>query len=227
MLHECYRSFRPACIDFPSKENEYSFVQRCTQWNLPLISDTGYMNSDLFIDWLKHFVKHAKPSAEDPDLLIADNHTSHCPLPAVLFCREIHITFLTLPPHASHVLQQLNRCFLAPLKALYSSKAEKWLVQIPGKVITIYEVSRLFQKAYSAISMVQLAEKAFRVTRIEPNNPDIISEDCYSHSLVTLPLLDNDCKVAVAPEENEVHLPLLRWMSVSSQPCHFLDMNNE
>ncbi|GBM10423.1 hypothetical protein AVEN_263339-1 [Araneus ventricosus] len=76
---------------------------------LPLISDTGYMNSHLFIDWLKHFIKHVKPSAEDPVLLIADNYTSHFSFPVVLFCRENHITFLTLPPHSSHVV------ILAPL----------------------------------------------------------------------------------------------------------------
>ncbi|GBO28206.1 hypothetical protein AVEN_217619-1 [Araneus ventricosus] len=84
---------------------------------LPWISDTGYMNSHLFIDWLKHFAKHAIPSAEDPVVLIADNHTSHFSLPAVLFCRENHITFLTLPPHASHVLQQLDKCFFAPFES--------------------------------------------------------------------------------------------------------------
>ncbi|GBL89798.1 hypothetical protein AVEN_179581-1 [Araneus ventricosus] len=170
---------------------------------LPLISDTGYMNFHLFIDWLKHFVKHAKPSTEDPVLLIADNHTSHCSLPAVLSCRENHITFLTLPPHTSHVLQPLDKCFFAPLKALYSSETEKWLVQNPGKAITLCKVSGIFQKAYSATARIQLAEKAFRVIGIEPNNPDIISEDCYSHSLVTLAPLDNNFTVAVAPEENE------------------------
>ncbi|GBM45752.1 hypothetical protein AVEN_23196-1 [Araneus ventricosus] len=92
---------------------------------LPLISDTGYMNSHLFIDCLKHFVKHSKSSAEDLVLLIADNHTSHCSLPAVSSCRENHITFLTLPPHTSHVLQPLDKCFFVPLKALYSYEAEK------------------------------------------------------------------------------------------------------
>ncbi|GBM86991.1 hypothetical protein AVEN_119907-1 [Araneus ventricosus] len=94
--------------------------------------------------------------------------------------------------------------FLCPLKALYSSETEKWLVQNPGKAITLYKVSGIFQKAYSATVRVQLTEKAFRVTGIEPNNPDIISEDCYSPSLATLAPLDNDCTVAVAPEENEV-----------------------
>ncbi|GBL88236.1 hypothetical protein AVEN_117816-1 [Araneus ventricosus] len=93
------------------------------------------MNSHLFIDWLKHFVKHSEPSAEDLILLIADNHTSHCSLPAVLFRRENHIRFLTLPPHVSHVLQPLD--VFAPLKALYSSEAEKWLVQNPGNAITL------------------------------------------------------------------------------------------
>ncbi|GBN15099.1 hypothetical protein AVEN_19965-1 [Araneus ventricosus] len=141
---------------------------------------------------------------EDPVLLIADNYTSHCSLPAVLFCREIHITFLTLPPHASHVLQPLDKCVLALLKALYSPETEKWLVQNPGKAITLYKVSGIFQKAYSATSRVQFEEKAFRVTGIELNNPDLISEDCYSPSLVTLAPLDKDCTVAVAPEENEV-----------------------
>ncbi|GBM01178.1 hypothetical protein AVEN_253588-1 [Araneus ventricosus] len=133
--------FVPPALISPRKRMNPLLYKDAPSATLPLISDTDYMNSHLFIDWLKHFVKHAKPSTEDPVLLIADNHTSHCSLPA---------------------------------------------------------------KAYSATARVQLAEKAFPVTGIEPNNPDIISEDCCSASLVTLAPLDNDCTVAVAPEENEV-----------------------
>ncbi|GBM42685.1 hypothetical protein AVEN_219138-1 [Araneus ventricosus] len=111
---------------------------------LPLISDNGYMNSHLFIDRLKHFVKHAKPSAEDLVILIADNHTSDFLSQAVLFRRENHITFLSLPPHASHVLQQLDKCFFATLKALYSSEAEKWLLQNLGKIyVSIQSIVQL------------------------------------------------------------------------------------
>ncbi|GBM30634.1 hypothetical protein AVEN_18323-1 [Araneus ventricosus] len=85
-----------------------------------------------------------------------------------------------------------------------------------GKVITLYEVSGIFQKAYSATARVQLAEKAFKVTGIEPYNPDIISEDCYSPSIVTLAVLDNDCTVADAPEGNEVS-PSTSHIDVSIQ----------
>ncbi|GBM93419.1 hypothetical protein AVEN_160681-1 [Araneus ventricosus] len=126
--------FVPPALIFPRKKMNPLLYKGAPNGTLPLVSNTGYMNSHLFIDWLKHFVKHAKPSAEDPVMLIADNHTSHFSLLAVLFCRENHIIFLTLPPHASHVLQQLDKCFFPPLKALYSSEAEKWLVQNPGKV---------------------------------------------------------------------------------------------
>ncbi|GBN36715.1 hypothetical protein AVEN_232662-1 [Araneus ventricosus] len=138
--------FVPPALNLPRKRRNLLLYKDVPNGTLPLISDTGCMNSHLFIDWLKHFVKHAKPSAEDLVQLIADNHTSHCSPPAVLLCRENHITFFTLPPHASHVLQPLNRCFFAPLKALYSPEAKKWLVQNPGKVITLYEISGIFNK---------------------------------------------------------------------------------
>ncbi|GBM74297.1 hypothetical protein AVEN_20304-1 [Araneus ventricosus] len=205
------RVFVPPALFLPRKRMNPLLYKDAPNGTLPLISDTGYMNSHLFIDWLKHFVKHAKQSTEDPVLLMADNHTSHCSLPAVLFCRENHVTFLTLPPHTSNVLQPLDKCFFAPLKALYSSETEKWSVQNSGKAITLYKVSWIFQRAYSATVRVQLAEKAFRVTGIEPNNHDIISEECYSPSLVTLAPLDNDC--TVAPKQTKrmkSHLPLLR-----------------
>ncbi|GBM91593.1 hypothetical protein AVEN_164200-1 [Araneus ventricosus] len=111
--------FVPPALILPLRRMNPLLYKDAPNGTLPLMSDTGYMNSHLFIDWLKHFIKRAKLSTEDPVLLIADNHTYHCSLPAVLFCREIHITFLTLTPHASHVLQPLDKCFFVPLKALY------------------------------------------------------------------------------------------------------------
>ncbi|GBM55650.1 hypothetical protein AVEN_203959-1 [Araneus ventricosus] len=163
---------QPALI-LPRKRMNPLLYKDAPNGTLPLISDTGYKISHLFIDWLTHFFKLAKPSTEDPVLLIADNHISHCSLPAVLFCRENHITFLTLTS-SSHVLQPLDKCFFVPLKALYSSETKKWLVQNPGKAITLYKVS------------------------------------------VTLAPLDNDCAVAVAPEENEIS-PSTSQIDVSSQ----------
>ncbi|GBL88934.1 hypothetical protein AVEN_159024-1 [Araneus ventricosus] len=77
--------FVPPASILPRKRMNPLLYKDAPNGTLPLISNTGYMNSRLFIDWLKHFVKHAKPSADDPVLLMADNHISHFSLPAVLF----------------------------------------------------------------------------------------------------------------------------------------------
>lgn len=177
--------FVPPALIFPRKRINHLLFKDAPTGTLGLVTETGYMNSGLFLDWLKHFVHYVKPSAEDPILLIADNHSTHCSLPAILFCRENHITFLTLPPHSSHVIQPLDKGFYGPLKAAYAVEAEKWLVQHPGEVIRLSDVARIFKEAYTATARVKIAEKAFEVTGIEPFNPDVINEELFAPSLVT------------------------------------------
>ncbi|GBM86909.1 hypothetical protein AVEN_38760-1 [Araneus ventricosus] len=72
-----------------------------------------------------------------------------------------------------------------------------------GIFLSIIRMFFNIRMVYSATARVQLAGKAFGVAGIEPNNAVIISENFYSPSLATLAPLDNDCTVAVAPEENE------------------------
>ncbi|GBM50817.1 hypothetical protein AVEN_140930-1 [Araneus ventricosus] len=84
----------------------------------------------------------------------------------------------------------------------------------------------MFQKAYCATAGIQLEEKAFRVTGIEPYNLEIISEDCYSPSLVTLAPLGNDCTIAVAPEENEVS-PSTSQIDISIQSIMLLPRHEQ
>ncbi|XP_054285350.1 uncharacterized protein LOC129001936 [Macrosteles quadrilineatus] len=177
--------FVPPALIFPRKRMNPSLFTDAPPGTLRLVTDTGYMNSDLFLDWLKHFVQHTKPSADDPVLLIADNHSTHCSLQAILYCRENNVTFLTLPPHASHIIQPLDKCFYGPLKSAFSTEAEKWLVQHPGEVIKLRDVAGIFKEAYSATAKIKLAEKGFKVTGIEPFNPDIIDDELFAPSLVT------------------------------------------
>ncbi|GBL76261.1 hypothetical protein AVEN_234518-1 [Araneus ventricosus] len=70
--------FVPPTLILPRKRMNPLLYKDASNGTLSLISDTGYMHSHLLIDWQKHFVKHAKPSAEDLVLLVVDNHTSNC-----------------------------------------------------------------------------------------------------------------------------------------------------
>lgn len=51
-------------------------------------SQSGWINEDLFLIWLQHFVKRTASSIESPTLLILDNHESHSSLRSFQFCRE-------------------------------------------------------------------------------------------------------------------------------------------
>jgi hypothetical protein len=153
----------PPAMIFPRKRINNELFSGDPIGTLKQISYTGYMNSGLFLEWLNHFVTHVNPSSDDPVFLIVDNHASHCSLAAVLFCRDHHITLLTLPPYASHKLQPLDK-FFGPLKTAYASEMEKWLVNHPGQGVTLFHVSGLFRAAHSKMATVAKAEMAFTVT---------------------------------------------------------------
>ncbi|KAG8293443.1 hypothetical protein J6590_016402 [Homalodisca vitripennis] len=50
----------PPAMIFPRKRMKPELYVEAPVGTLPLISDSGYMNSNIFIDWLKHFARHKK-----------------------------------------------------------------------------------------------------------------------------------------------------------------------
>ncbi|KAB0790271.1 hypothetical protein PPYR_15391 [Photinus pyralis] len=152
---------------------------------LRMISDSGFINSDLFLVWIQHFKSSVKPSPEEPVLLLLDNHVSHRTLAVVNYCRENFIHLLSLPPHSSHRLQPLDKGFFGPLKSAYSEVCDNYLVTHPGKVITQSEVAGLFRKAYYKVSNIEKATNSFSTTGISPYNPNVFGEEDFAPSAVS------------------------------------------
>jgi hypothetical protein len=44
----------------------------------------GWMSRDIFLEWMKQFYLYAKPTANNPVLLLLDNHCSHLSLMIVV-----------------------------------------------------------------------------------------------------------------------------------------------
>ena len=124
-----------------------------------MCSDSGFVNSDLFLDWMKHFQSTVKSCPEDPVLLILDNHSSHISLDVVLYCRQHSIHMLSLPPHSSHKAQPLDMCFYGPLKTHYAGAAENWMAMHPGRAITPFQVAELLNTTYDKCAGVGVAKK--------------------------------------------------------------------
>ncbi|CAH0723209.1 unnamed protein product, partial [Brenthis ino] len=125
------------------------------------VSDSGWITESIFVDWLQHFKAFAKPSADEPILLILDNHESHISLRAHEFCRKNFIHVLTLPPHTSHKMQPLDLTFHGPLKTAYNRECESFMVNHPGTKITAYDVVGLYTKAFNRTTSIDKAMNGF------------------------------------------------------------------
>ena len=85
------------------------------------VSDSGYTNSELALEWIKHFHRHTKQRcAGRKRLLLFDNHETHLTMEFIEFADEKGIVLLTLPPDTAHILQPLDVGVFQPYKHHHS-----------------------------------------------------------------------------------------------------------
>jgi len=146
---------------------------------------SGWMTSDCFIVYLKHFIYHSKSSKSQPVLLILDNHESHISIEGLDLCKANGVTLLTLPPHCSHEMQPLDVSVYGPLKKYYSDACTGWMHSNPGIVMTIYNISQCFGEAYPSAFCPKNIQSGFRSTGIWPFNRNIFVSDRFAGAHVT------------------------------------------
>ena len=70
-------------------------------------SPSGWIDSELFLSWLKKiFLKYVV--LDRPVLLLTDGHKSHINLDVIDICSENNIILFCLLPHTTHALQPLD-----------------------------------------------------------------------------------------------------------------------
>ena len=150
-------------------------------------SDNGWVTTELFLKWMKHFAHHAKPSKEKPILLLLDGHSSHKSLSTIEFARENGIIMISFPPHSTHKMQPLDRTVYGPLKAAYNRKCDKWMTTTSrvGRRISVFDQAELFGKAYIATATMHNALSGFRCTGMWPYNPDVFQAEDFAPNLIT------------------------------------------
>ncbi|XP_022127680.1 uncharacterized protein LOC111001920 [Pieris rapae] len=146
---------------------------------------SGWMTSSNFIKYMHHFAKHAKPTPENPVLLLLDNHESHISVDVLDFCKEVGIVLMTFPPHCSHKLQPLDLTVYGPLKNYYNKALTDWMVSNPGKTVTIYDIPKLAAIAIPLAFKPQNIQKGFEKPGIWPFNSNIFSNEDFLCAAVT------------------------------------------
>ncbi|XP_046663524.1 MFS-type transporter clz9-like [Homalodisca vitripennis] len=144
------------------------------------ISENGWINSELIVKWLRHFIATVKPSKERKVLLLLDGHTTHSKnLEALEIARDAGVIMIQLPGHTTHRLQPLDRSFFKPFKGYFIQAVDKWLRTNPGLRVTQYQISQLLKEAYCKAATIENSCNGFKCSGVWPIDPSIFTESDF------------------------------------------------
>ncbi|KAF3978760.1 MAG: hypothetical protein HFP77_00250, partial [Methylococcales symbiont of Iophon sp. n. MRB-2018] len=133
------------------------------------LSDSGWMNSDIFDNWFTHhFLIHA-PSSR-PLLLILDGHSSHYSPQFITRAAHEKVIVFCLPPNTTHLTQPLDKSAFGPLKTYWNQECQVFMSRNPGRVVTQFDFMNTFSKAWYRAMTVPNIMSAFHTTGIYPFN---------------------------------------------------------
>ena len=133
------------------------------------LSGSGWIDTELFELWFsQHFLAYAPPAR--PLLLLLDGHSSHYQPGFVKQAAEEQVIVFCLPPHTTHLTQPLDKGCFGPLKMFWRQECQAYLAAHYGKVVTRFQFSQLFSKAwYKGMSMSNVIA-GFEITGVFPFN---------------------------------------------------------
>ena len=153
--------------------------------SLGLATPSGWMNCELFVVVLKHFIKHMNVFQNNPAIIVMDNHESHVTLQTIDTVREHGLIILSFPPHCSHRMQPLDVSIYGPFKRYFDTACNDWMMTNPGRALTIYDIGALSGQAYDRAFIPANVTADFKRTGIYPVNRNGFTDDLFLPSVPT------------------------------------------
>ena len=184
---------------FPRKNMTVRLLHGAPPGAIGATSPSGWINSQLYMQWLHHFIQHSGATPDHKVMLILDNHESHVSLEAWEMCRSSGVVVVSLPPHCSHRCQPLDITVFGPLKSAYYRRCDEWMKSHPGKRIKQYEIASLFGDANCSVATIQKCISRFRSAGIIPLNSSVFTDEDFAASDNLLQSTPNPTKQPHAP----------------------------
>ncbi|CAG0889649.1 unnamed protein product [Darwinula stevensoni] len=147
-------SYLPPVVIFKGKRHRRELGERLPPGSMPKFSESGYINTALFMEFLEFFVAVVHSTVEAP-VLIIDGHDAHATDP--------------------DLLQSLFK----PLKYYYYKAAASWAHTHGGKAFTKLEFGGLLREGWFQAATVGNAVNGFKACGIYPFNPSAILGNAF------------------------------------------------
>ena len=135
-------------------------------------TSSGWMDSDLFVSFLRHFNEFVVDQAiPKPVLLLVDSNSARMSLEAARFCSKNNIILYCLLENAFHILHPCNLGFFSPMKAAWKSEVKNWQLANIGSSLTKGEFLGVFKKAWAKVAKMENALHGFQKCGLFPLNP--------------------------------------------------------
>ena len=138
------------------------------------VSDSGYTNSELAMEYLRHFIQHSTSSAKEK-LLVMDSHISHEVPEFTILANQHNIHLHTFPSHLTHILQPLDVTVFAQYKHWHRRAIQQAIrnFDIDYNVISFFrDLSEIRTQTFTKGNCM----KAFRDSGIWPANYEKIEK---------------------------------------------------
>ena len=165
---------------FPRVHFKDYFLVGAPEGSLGVATKSGWINSSIFLEVLKHMKRKTSCSKDNPILLLVDNHESHVTIQAVDYARDNGIIYLSFPPHTTHRLQPLDVAVFGPFKTKLKTAFNDWHVNNPSKTLSIYNIPKLAKIAYFESFNCKNIISGFEKTGIWPFNKLAFSDEDFT-----------------------------------------------
>lgn len=132
------------------------------------VTDSGYMTSELFLQWFEIFLNNIPPVR--PALLILDGHVSHVSVDFVEMAKKNDVHLLVLPPHTTHIWQPLDVGVFKSLKDKFKEQVRLRMRRCRRRGIKKYDFGKVFTPAYYASITAKNIRSGFRRTGLWPED---------------------------------------------------------
>ncbi|CAK1582112.1 unnamed protein product [Parnassius mnemosyne] len=196
-------NFMPPMMVYPRKRMDPQLMINAAPGAWGVCSDSGWMTSELFLDWFKKFVKFSGATPEHSVLLLLDGHSTHTKnIDLINEARTHGVIILCFPPHTTHRLQVADVAYMRPLSTYYDHQIMAWLRSNPGMTVTVRQVAEIFGKAFIQASTMSTAVNGFKKCGIWPYDPTVFSETDFAPFL----MIDIQLNVSDAPASDNSSL---------------------